>query len=620
MTKRSLNNPITVITPEITQLGITLNDEGAVLTVWAPHAKTVVCQLRQPAYTIELERGAYGYWHASSKQISAGRLYHIVVDGKVLTDPTSRSQPEGVHGPSAVVDLAYNWHDAEYTAPALRDYVIYELHVGTFTATHDFEGVIARLPYLQSLGITAIELMPVNQFPGERNWGYDGVYTYAVQHSYGGAKGLQRLVDACHQHGIAVVLDVVYNHFGPEGNYLPEYGPYFTDKYHTPWGSAINFDDAHCNGVRDFVLENVRMWFRDFHIDALRLDAVHAIKDFGSRHILQDIARETAKWNVLSGRKHYLIAECDLNNRLFLESPDINGFGMDAQWIDEFHHALRVAAGGERNGYYADFQGIVDLAKAYEQAYVFNGNYSEHRKKFFGSSTESLAGEQFIVFSQNHDQVGNRMLGERSSTLFSSDMQRLMAFSVMISPYVPMLFMGEEWGASTPFQYFVSHGDKELIQAVREGRKKEFAAFHGDEETPDPQAEITFDRCVLDWEEKESGQHKNMLQFYKALIGFRTHNPVLRHAKREDFSTEVIQEKETIILRIKQHKHSLLCLLNFSTSHQEISIPDTLLFSNIFDTASPEWGGETGNPKSFTSKINLLASSGAVYQHTHSTE
>src|SRR5687768_905399 len=308
--------------------------------------------------------------------------------------------------------------------------------------------------------------MPVAQFPGKRNWGYDGVYPFAVQNSYGGYKGLQQLVNACHQKGLAVILDVVYNHLGPEGNYFSAYGPYFTEEYKTPWGGAINFDDAWSDGVRNYFIENALMWFRDFHIDALRLDAVHAIKDFGSKHILREIKEQVNILMEQTGKKHYLIAECDLNDTQFIDPLEKRGFGMDAQWIDEFHHALRVTATGEKTGYYSDFSGIEHLAKAYKDAYVYDGQFSPHRFKNFGVKAQDNPGRQFIVFSQNHDQVGNRMLGERSSQLVSYEMQKLMAGAVLVSPYLPMLFMGEEYSESHPFLYFVSHTDPELAEAV----------------------------------------------------------------------------------------------------------------------------------------------------------
>ncbi|HYC29413.1 MAG TPA: alpha-amylase family glycosyl hydrolase, partial [Chitinophagaceae bacterium] len=360
-------------------IGVNFREDGfAEITVWAPLVKSVELVLPAKDINISLNRTGVGYWNITTNGLKPGDNYKFLLDGKKeLPDTASLSQPGGVHEASEAVNINdFNWTDSDWVNHRLEEYIIYELHTGTFSATGDFKGIEERLDHLSELGITAIEIMPVAQFPGKRNWGYDGVYPFAVQNSYGGAKGLQRLVNECHKRNIAVVLDVVYNHMGPEGNYLAEYGPYFTDKYHTPWGNAINFDDAWCDGVRHFFIENTLMWFRDFHIDALRFDAVHAIRDFSPVHILKEIRQKTDELMALTGRKHYLIVECDLNDIIFINPVESGGYGMDAQWIDEFHHALRVTSGNERNGYYADFEGINHLAKAYKDAYVYDGIYS----------------------------------------------------------------------------------------------------------------------------------------------------------------------------------------------------------------------------------------------------
>lgn len=576
---------INVITP-----GITIKDGKSNITVWAPNAERVYCRTYDPDKEIALIKQAYGYWNICSEMIGSGQEYHFVVDGKVLPDPASRSQPHGVHGRSAVVDLHFEWTDQHYRCPALREFIIYELHVGTFSPTHDFEGVIARLPYLRDLGITAIEIMPVAQFPGERNWGYDGTFLFAVQHSYGGAEGLQRLVNACHQNGIAVILDVVYNHFGPEGNYLEEYGPYLTDKYKTPWGKAVNYDDAWNNGVRDFICENVRMWLRDFHIDALRLDAVHAIKDFSPVHILQDIRRTVNELMQESGKVHYVIAECDLNDRRFLESLQKNGFALDAQWVDEFHHTLRVAAGEEKKGYYTEFNGVKHLAKAYRDAYVYTGEFSSHRQKFFGSHTEGIPAERFVIFSQNHDQVGNRMLGERSSKLYSPSLQRLLAMAVITSPFVPLIFMGEEWASQKPFLYFISHSDATLIAAVRKGRREEFA-YADTASVPDPQNIETFRRSVLDWEERTLLPQTSMHLYYKALIQLRKTDIIPQQIDREAIQVTYSEERETLRIVYPYTERALVCLFNFSSSPQVFQVEEDGDWQKVMDSADPLWGG-----------------------------
>ncbi|HTM92145.1 MAG TPA: malto-oligosyltrehalose trehalohydrolase, partial [Flavisolibacter sp.] len=507
-------------------IGVNFNEQNeAEIIVWSPIAEQVAIVFNKEQ--IELDKEDFGYWHAQSNKLQAGSQYKFLLNGKdQYPDPASLSQPDGVHESSKAIDLKkFHWTDTDWNNLPLEDYIIYELHIGTFTPAGTFAAIEEKLDHLVSLGITAIEIMPVAQFPGNRNWGYDGVFPFAVQNSYGSAEGLQHLVNACHQKGLAVILDVVYNHLGPEGNYLGAFGPYFTDKYKTPWGNAINFDDAWCDGVRRYFIENALMWFRDFHIDALRLDAVHAIKDFSPVHILREIKQYIDKLMQATGRRHYLIVESDLNDNRFINSLQKGGYGMDAQWIDEFHHALRVTATKEQTGYYSDFSGIEDLAKAYKDAYVYDGQFSPHRKKAFGIKTEN-EGKQFIVFSQNHDQVGNRMLGERTSRLISFEMQKLLAAAVVVSPYLPMLFMGEEWSEPNAFLYFVSHTDKDLSEAVRKGRKKEFAAFHIQGEAPDPVSEESFLRSKIQWNLIEEGEHKIMLQYYKALIQLRKTNEV----------------------------------------------------------------------------------------------
>lgn len=576
--------------------GVSFNDNGeAHICIWAPLKERVSVQAE---VNIALTKDEYGYHTATTNKLKPADLYKVVLDDdKQLPDPASLSQPEGVHGHSQAIDVnAFKWSDNYWNNLPLNDYILYELHTGTFTPQGTFAAIEERLDYLVSVGINAIEIMPVAQFPGNRNWGYDGVFPYCVQGSYGGAKALQHLVDACHAKGIAVVLDVVYNHMGPEGNYLGEFGPYFTGKYKTPWGNAINFDDEYCDGVRKFFIENVLMWFRDFHIDALRMDAVHAIKDFSAVHILQEIKTYVNQLMQATGRTHHLIVELDLNDTRFINPLQEHGFGMDAQWIDEFHHALRVTAGEPQTGYYSDFNGIQHLAKAYKDAYVYDGQYSPHRKKTFGIKAENNPGQQFIVFSQNHDQVGNRMLGERTSKLVSFEMQKLMAAAVMVAPYLPMLFMGEEYAEPNPFLYFVSHTDKELADAVRKGRKAEFAAFHSQGEAPDPVAEETFNESKLQWDLLEKEPHKTMFEFYKALIKLRKENHVLKDLNRKQLSVEANEEKQTLILHRWKDEQHVICLMNFSNNLQQVQIPQHNQWKKLFDSASTKWNGTTNAP------------------------
>ena len=583
-------------------IGVNFNKEGlAEVVLWAPDAEQAAILLTEENRHINLEKSAYGYWRATTYEISEGTLYKFSLNnGDAYPDPASLSQPQGVHGPSQAVNVqTFDWNDEAWNNLPLEEYIVYELHTGTFSESGDFAGVEEKLDHLKTLGITAIEIMPVAQFPGNRNWGYDGVYPFAVQSSYGGAEMLKQLVNACHQKGIAVVLDVVYNHLGPEGNYFGLYGPYFTNKYNTPWGNAINFDDAHCDAVRTYFIENALMWFRDFHIDALRLDAVHAIKDFSAVHILREIKSYTDQLMQATGKQHYLIVELDLNDTRFINSVDQNGYGMDAQWIDEFHHALRVTAGGDRHGYYEDFTGIQHLAKAYRDAYVYDGQYSPHRNKKFGIRAEHNAGKQFIVFSQNHDQVGNRMMGERTSTLTSFEMQKLMAGAVFISPYLPMLFMGEEWSEPNPFLYFVSHTDPELAEAVRKGRKAEFAAFHAQGEAPDPVSEQTFLNSKLQWKLLDQEPHQTMLKYYQQLIAVRKSQPALRTPDRKGVEVDVDEANETLILYRRSSEQEIICLLNFSKQEQTMQPRIQGEWKKLFDSADLMWRG----PKAATDSL-----------------
>ncbi len=570
---------------------INYTNTNTTIRLWAPFAESVVLALQEDR--LDLVKKEFGYWFAETNRIKPGDQYYFLIDGKRLPDPASLAQPGGVHGASQVVDLhSFKWNDQLWENIPLDQYILYELHTGTFTTEGTFSGIEDKLDHLIDLGITAIELMPVAQFPGDRNWGYDGVYPFAVQFSYGGAGGLQHLVNACHEKGLAVILDVVYNHMGPEGNYFGEFGPYFTDKYKTPWGSAINYDDAWCDGVRDYMIENVLMWFRDFHIDALRMDAVHAIKDFGARHILLQIRQTVDELMAVTGRTYYLIVESDLNDPRYIDPVTKRGFGMDAQWIDEFHHALRVTAGEKQTGYYSDFKGLDHLEKAYKDAYVYDGIYSPHRQKVFGCKADKNPGQQFVVFSQNHDQVGNRMMGERSSMLYTFEMQKLMAAAVLCSPFLPMLFMGEEWGETNPFLYFISHTDPDLIKAVQKGRKEEFAAFHNQGEVPDPQSEWTFNQSKLQWDLIKVQPHSVMFHYYKALIKLRRQHPALGNTNRNNTQVKRDPVSGCLILFRSHEDEIAVCLLNFSAKQQVLNFPaDTSTWIKLFDSSDPDWSG-----------------------------
>jgi maltooligosyltrehalose trehalohydrolase len=471
--------------------------------VWAPRSRGV--QVRLDDRLVALQAAEGGYHEAVVDDVPPGSHYRYRLDDGIdRPDPASRHQPEGVHGPSQVDDLLFPWTDAAWKGVEASRLVLYELHVGAFSRPGTFDGAIPALDRLRDLGVTAVELMPVAQVPGGRNWGYDGVFPYAVQASYGGPAGLRRLVDACHARGLGVVLDVVYNHLGPEGNYLPAYGPYLTDRHHTPWGMAVNVDGDGKDGVRRYFIENAVRWVREFHVDGLRLDAVHAIIDESERPFLAELAETVHAEAARLGRPVHVIAESDRND------PGLARLGFDAQWSDDFHHSLRVLLTGERRGYYAVFGRLEQLAQAYREGFVRPGP---------GGGAERPELHRLVVFSQNHDQVGNRPLGDRLASALDAESQKLAAAAVILSPSIPLLFMGEEYGETSPFQYFVSHGDPALVEAVRRGRREEFAAFVEAEVLPDPQSETTFERSKLDPEGPAKGHRR--LAYYRALLQLR---------------------------------------------------------------------------------------------------
>jgi len=567
-------------------------------TVWAPLLESVTVQIWDTPDTSEprshpLEKGDLGYWQGTFETVKPGALYSFQLDGdRDRPDPMSHCQPEGVHGRSQVVDhTTHSWRDRLWRNLPLDTYLCYELHVGTFTPVGTFDAIIPRLADLQDLGINAIEIMPVAQFPGDRNWGYDGAYPFAVQTSYGGIDGLKRLVDACHQQNMAVILDVVYNHFGPEGNYTRDFGPYFTDRYTTPWGTAMNFDDAHSHGVRNFVIENVLYWFREFHIDALRLDAIHAIYDFGAKHILKEMAEAVAAFSQAQGRPYYLIAESDLNDGRVIRPPSQGGHGVDAQWSDDFHHAVHALLTGERAGYYQDFGHVAHLSQAWSRSFVYNWRYSPFRRRWHGNDVSDRPGYQFAVCVQNHDQVGNRMLGERLTQLTNFEGLKLAAANLLLAPNIPLLFMGEEYGEAAPFLYFISHTDPDLVQAVREGRQREFADFQLDGEPPDAASQETFDRCVLNWEQRDQGHHGVLRAFYKELLALRKSHPALRNFDRAALSVNYDERDRWLKIRRWYDADEVLIWMNWNT--EVIHLPEISLgdWEKRLDSADPRWQG-----------------------------
>jgi maltooligosyltrehalose trehalohydrolase len=519
------------------------------IRVWAPTPKKVELAVHQQR--VAMERQADGWWSVEVPTQAAGEEYGFVLDGDgPFPDPRSPYQPHGVDGLSCpITHQNFVWADTGWQAPPLSSAVIYELHIGSFTPQGTFAAAIEKLDHLVDLGITHVELMPVNEFSGQHGWGYDGVDLYAPHHACGVPESLKRLVEACHIKRLAVILDVVYNHFGPVGNYWAKFGPYQKSNFTTPWGPAINFDGAYSDEVRRFFCDNALMWLRDYHFDGLRLDALHAIVDNSPEPFIAQLAEEVKKVEAQLGRHLVLIAEDDLNDPRLLWSQGRGGFALHAQWNDDFHHALHAVLTDETTGYYSDFGKLSDLCKALQKAYVYDGCYSAFRKRRQGRVPEGLDGSRFLAYLQNHDQIGNRPLGERSSQLMSIGRLKIAAALVVISPFLPMLFQGEEWGASTPFFYFSDHRDPALAAKVREGRRSECAGFTiKPEDIPDPQAPDTFARSKLVWDELSEPRHAELLEWHKRLIRLRRSNPCLCDGRLEDVSVRFDEDKRWLIL------------------------------------------------------------------------
>lgn len=525
--------------------------------VWAPRAKQVALVLEDRR--VAMSSQARGWWRVDVPEAGAGVRYAFALDdGPPRPDPRSLDQPDGVHGFSRVFhQRSYVWRIGRFCAPPLSSAVLYELHIGTFTPDGTLAGAIQRLDHLVDLGVTHVELMPVNAFDGQHGWGYDGVCWYAPHPAWTGPEGpngLKRFVDACHERGLAVILDVVYNHLGPSGNYLAEFGPYFSESYSTPWGPAINLDGPGSDDVRRFICDNALMWLRDYRFDALRLDAVHAFHDRSAVHLLEQLCREVRLLEAAEGRQLVIIAESDLNDPRLVRSVEAGGFGCDAQWSDDFHHALHAVLTGERSGYYADFGELSHLATALRRAFVYDGVYSAFRQRRHGrpitSAAGSLPGDRFLGYIQNHDQVGNRATGDRLASLV--DDQRVLAAAaiVLLAPFVPMLFQGEEWGTRRPFQYFTDHSDPALATAVREGRRAEFEAFGWRaEDVPDPQNAETFRRSILDWTEPQEERCTRVLQWYKQLVALRRSTPGLAAGPLEQVAVRFDEAERWLAFR-----------------------------------------------------------------------
>lgn len=558
--------------------------------VWAPEAIQV--ELECDGSYLPMDRGADGWWSLDTERLVHGSDYAFRVDGNgPFPDPRSAWQPQGVHGPSRWLDHSrFAWNDAGWQAPPLAAAVIQEIHVGTFTPEGRFDGVIDRLDHLAELGITHLELMPVAEFPGARGWGYDGVDLYAPHHAYGGPDGLKRLVDACHRRGIAVLLDVVYNHLGPDGNYLAQFGPYFTDHYHTPWGDAVNLDGPDSDSVRRFFIDNALMWLRDYHIDGLRIDAVHAVVDTSATHFLEQLAAEVQRLGRALGRHLMVIAENDRNDPRVARAVEASGYGLDAQWNEDFHHALHALLTGESDGYYADFGRLADLARVLTRGLAYDGRYSRYRRRIHGRPASDLPGRRFIGCLQNHDQIGNRPNGERISHLLFPGLLKIGAALEMTSPFVPMLFQGEEWAAQTPFLYFTDHTDADLGRAVTEGRRREFAAFSRDTDgIPDPQSRETFERSRLNWGERKRVPHAEILRWYQSLIALRRSHPAFGDDRLDAVEASFDEAGRWLMM----HRPGLLVACNLQPAPQRLECPaaadlHTLLQSDAGIVVGPD--------------------------------
>lgn len=591
--------------------------------VWAPFADRVEVEILEASESLyALSRTEGGYWQSEPVHVPAGTLYRYILNDSIKRpDPASHFQPRGVHGPSALVDHdSFPWTDQTFTLPPLSDLIIYELHVGTFTEEGTFDGVIRRLDDLVDLGINAIELMPVAQFPGDRNWGYDGVGLFAVQNSYGGPAGLKRLVNACHERGILVILDVVFNHLGPEGNYLGNFGPYFTDRYVTPWGAAVNFDGPMSDEVRNFFLENALHWLDCYHIDGLRLDATHAIFDQRPDPFLRALGRHVHAFGERVGRAKYLFPETNLNDPRLVTPTELGGMGLDCMWSDDFHHSVHTLLTGELDGYYEDYGSLEHLARVMAHGFTYQGEYSRFRRRGHGASVSGLPGHRFLVSVQNHDQVGNRLNGERLPSMTSFEGLKVAAGLMLLAPYIPLLFMGEEYGEENPFLYFVSHGDPQLVEAVRRGRIEEFKEFAWDAEPHDPQSVEAFNRSKLSWEKREIGTHRVLFGFYKELIRLRKTSAVLTLLHKDKTTVWSLPGKRLLLLQRSLKEEKLLVFFNLSEKIQHLHVEAYgwgTDWRKVLDSAEAAWSGPGSTmPPTLEKEMRITGMSVAVYGHS----
>lgn len=575
-------------------VGALYEDGRTRFRVWAPKPRLIALRIVNDNRLLPLESVEGGYYEANVSSVEPGTRYLYRLDDTVeRPDPASRFQPQGVHAPSQVTRRTFAWTDADWRGLAWNDYVIYETHVGTFTAAGTFTAMIDVLDQLVDLGVTALQLMPVAQFPGGRNWGYDGVHLFAPQNTYGGPEGLKRLVDACHARSLAVVMDVVYNHLGPEGNYLAEFGPYFSDRQRTGWGEAVNVDGQYSDPVRDFLVANAVYWIDEFHVDALRLDATHAIFDQSARPFLRELAAAVHACGQRLQRRVFVIAENHSNDPRIVESREVGGYGLNAQLLDDFHHSLHALLTGERSGHYADFSRPADFSKAYGAGFVLTGEHSKYRHRRWGADASHLPADRFVAYAQCHDTVANRPRSQRLGQLIGFEELKLAAAATILSPSIPFLFMGEEYDDPAPFYYFTSHLDPALADSVRAGRVRDFTAFGWPFIPPDPQSVETFERSRLSRALAGVGNHAVLLNFYRKLLELRRQLPAIRQASRQLAHTTLLEEQNVLIAGRRIADNEIRVCFHFGA--KPATIESGLIgpgpWTVVLNSANAQWQG-----------------------------
>ncbi|MGD6810001.1 MAG: malto-oligosyltrehalose trehalohydrolase [Candidatus Bathyarchaeia archaeon] len=597
------------------QIGAIFHKDNCEFTVWAPNATNVKLTLEDNKQLINMKNVGNGYWTTQLKQAKPDIEYMFQLDSKpAKPDPASHFQPKGVFGPSRVINQeSYVWKDKAWHGLDFKDLVFYEVHVGTFTLQGTLAAMQERIAELADFGINALELMPVTQFSGNRGWGYDGVFPFALQNTYGNPDDLKALVDECHKRGVTVFLDFVYNHIGPEGNILNDYAPYFTNDRMTTWGPTLNIDGPNSSGVRNYFLENTLHWFHDYHIDGIRLDAILWIVDKSSKHFLSELNQAVQKYAQETERQLYMIAETGYNEPAVLTPAETDGYGFNAQWLDDYHHALFSVLTGENRSYYIDFTKVELLADALTDAYVYVKKPPEFRRRRPEESFRQIPAYRFVVFSQNHDQIGNRLQGDRLGAISGLEASKVAAGMVLLSPYVPLLFMGQEYGENTPFMFFTDYQDKGLANAIREGRKKEFTDFHWTGNVPDPQSLECFTKSKIKWEKRNQGINSKIVGYYKTLIDLRKKVPALQTGKNRNIKTVNTQNKALLIEKQKNNSKAYI-IANLDKETQTIQTMLSGNFRKVLDSKSPVFGGESASlPETLSSNMKIPGFCFAVY-------